>query len=173
MIAVIQAIVGLVLLTMGKRLFWFFVGAIGFVVALWLATRLFEPQSELVLFAIAVGAGFLGALLAQFAQRLAVGVAGFVAGGYLAVTLLTAFGVELGPMPWPVFLFGGLLGALLSYPLFDTALIVLSALTGAVVLIQALELASGLALALTLVLALLGVAIQAGWFRRLARRRPA
>lgn len=172
MIAFIQVVVGLLLVTMGKRLFWLFVGAVGFVATLLLATRLFEPQSELVLFAIAVGAGFVGALLAQFAQRLAVGVAGFLAGGYLAVSLLTVLGAELGPLPWPVFMFGGVLGALLSYPLFDTALIVLSALTGAVVLTQALELSRGLALGLTLVLAVLGVAIQAGWYRRLVRRSP-
>lgn len=172
MITLVQVVVGLLLLTLGKRLFWLFVAAVGFVAALSLATAFVDTDSELVLFAIAMLAGFLGAMLAQFAQRVAVGVAGFLAGGYLTVAALNLLGVELSPLPWLPFLIGGLLGLILSYPLFDWALMVLSALIGALLLVQAVELGAGLALALTLALALVGVFLQAGWYRRLVRRAP-
>lgn len=172
MLTLVRVVVGLLLLAMGKRLFWLFVAAVGFVATLAVATRFFQPQSELTLFVIAVVAGFVGALLAVFAQKLAVGVAGFLAGGYLAIGLLGLFGVELGTQWWQPFLIGGILGALISYPLFDWALIVLSALTGAVLIVQALEIGTGWALPLTVLVALVGVTIQAGVLRRGSRPKP-
>src|SRR3970040_1727818 len=91
MLTLVRVVVGLLLLAVGKRLFWLFVAAVGFVATLAGAARFFQPQSELTLFVIAVVAGFVGALLAVFAQKLAVGVAGFLAGGYLAIRLLRLF----------------------------------------------------------------------------------
>ena len=161
MLTLVRVVVGLLLLTLGKRLFWLFVAAVGFVATLGVATQFFQPQSELTLFAIAVAAGFVGALLAVFAQKLAVGIAGFLAGGYLAIGLLGLFGVELGQQWWQPFVFGGILGALISYPLFDWALIV-----------QALEIGTDLALPLTVLAALVGVTIQARVFRRRTRPKP-
>jgi hypothetical protein len=172
MLTLVRVVVGLLLLALGKRLFWLFVAAVGFVATLAVATEFFQPQSELTLFVIAVVAGFVGALLAVFAQKLAVGIAGFLAGGYLAIGLLGLFGVELGPQWWQPFVFGGILGALISYPLFDWALIVLSASTGAVLIVQALEIGTDLALPLTVLAALVGVTVQAGVFRRRTRPKP-
>jgi hypothetical protein len=172
MLTALQVVVGLLLLALGKRLFWLFVAGVGFVATLGLAARLLQPQSELTLFLMAVGAGFVGALLAIFAQKLAIGLAGFLAGGYLAIGLLGLLGVDLGPQWWQPFLIGGILGALISFPLFDWALIVLSALTGAVLIVQALELGSGVGLAVTVAATLVGVAIQSGAFRRRPTSSP-
>ncbi|HEX9675154.1 MAG TPA: DUF4203 domain-containing protein [Anaerolineales bacterium] len=172
MLTVVRVVVGLLLLALGKRLFWLFVAAVGFVATLAVGTQFFQPQSELTLFVIAVVAGFVGALLAVFAQKLAVGIAGFLAGGYLAIGLLGLFNLELGTQWWQPFVFGGILGALISYPLFDWALIVLSALTGAVLIVQALEIGTGWALPLTVLVALVGVTIQAGVLRRGRRPKP-
>ena len=172
MLTLVRVVVGLLLLALGKRLFWLFVAAVGFVATLGVGTQFFQPQSELTLFVIAVVAGFVGALLAVFAQKLAVGIAGFLAGGYLAIGLLGLFNLELGTQWWQPFVFGGILGALISYPLFDWALIVLSALTGAVLIVQALEIGTGWALPLTVLVALVGVTIQAGVLRRGRRPKP-
>jgi hypothetical protein len=172
MLIALQVVVGLLLLTLGKRLFWLFVAGVGFVATLGLATQLLHPESELTLFLIAVAAGFVGALLAIFAQKLAIGVAGLLAGGYLAMGLLGLLGVDLGPQWWQAFAIGGILGALISYPLFDSALILLSALTGAVLIVQALELGSGLGLVVTVVATIVGVSIQAGVFRRRSGSTP-
>jgi hypothetical protein len=172
MLTPVQVVVGLLLLTLGKRLFWLFVAGVGFVATLGLATQLFQPESELTLFLIAVAAGFVGALLAVFAQRLAIGLAGFLAGGYLAVGVLGLLGVELGAQWWGPFIMGGILGALISYPLFDWALIVLSSLTGAVLIVQALQLGETWSLLATLIATLLGVTIQGRMHRRRARPAP-
>src|SRR3990172_3862121 len=128
MLTLVRVVVGLLLLAVGKRLFWLFVAAAG--------------------------------------------VVAFLAGGYLGIGLLGLFGVELGTQWWQPFLLGGILGALISYPLFDWALIVLSALTGAVLIVQALEIGPGWALPLTVLAALVGVTIQAGVLRRGRRPKP-
>src|SRR3990172_11432815 len=172
MLTMVRVVVGLLLLAVGKRLFWLFVAAVGFVATLAVATRFFQPQSELTLFVIGVVAGFVGALLGVFAQKLAIGIAGFLAGGYLAIGLLGLLGIELGPQWWQPFLIGGILGALISYPLFDWALILLSALTGAVLVVQALEIGTGWALRLAGRVARGGVTIKAGVLRRGRRPRP-
>ena len=167
----ISVLVGVILLTLGKRLFWLFVGGIGFVAAMALANEFLEPQTDLVVLGIALVAGFLGALLALLMQKVAIGVAGFLGGGYLVISALNLLGIELGLPAWQPFLVGGILGALLAYPLFEWALIALSSLTGALLIAQALDVARLLALAIFAVAFVFGVAVQAGVYTRLWKRR--
>ncbi len=133
-------IVGLALLILGRRLFWFFVGAIGFIGASDAATAYLSSLPGWQTLIISIVAGILGILLAIFFQKLAIVVVGFYAGGYLAVTLLTMFHVALpGNLPWAPFIIGGLLGAILLYLIFDWTLIVLSSFAGAAFIAQTLE----------------------------------
>ncbi len=169
--ALISVLVGVVLLTLGKRLFWLFVGGVGFVAAMALANEFLEPQTDLVILGIALVAGFLGALLALFMQKVAIGVGGFLGGGYLAISALDLLGLELGIPAWQPFVIGGILGALLAYPLFDWALIVLSSLTGALLLAQAMDITRVLALAVFAVAFVFGVAVQAGLYTKWWKRR--
>src|SRR4029453_10162628 len=89
---------------------------------------------------LAVSIGVLGAVLVWLGQWVAVGIAGFLAGGYLTGHLLQAGGMATGSMPGGLFILGGLVGALLMIAVFDWALIILSSLSGATVIIQALAL---------------------------------
>ena len=91
--------------------------------------------------------------------------------GYLAISALNLLGIELGLPAWQPFLVGGILGALLAYPLFEWALIALSSLTGALLIAQALDVARLLALAIFAVAFVFGVAVQAGVYTRLWKRR--
>jgi hypothetical protein len=104
---------------------------VGFLAGLVYAPQLFQGQPGWVLLLIAVLAGVVGALLAVALQRIAVALAGFLIGGYLLNALLTATGVDPGGLAWLTFVVGGLAVALLVTGLFDWALILLSALTGA------------------------------------------
>jgi hypothetical protein len=125
----VNALLGLALLTTGRKLYWLFVGVVGFVLGITLSKLFFPTESELALVAIALVAGVLGAVLAFFLQRLAVGVAGFAAGGYLLEGALET--LEIGIPEWIVFLIGGIVGVVLVVALFDWALIILSSLMGA------------------------------------------
>jgi hypothetical protein len=169
---IINVILGTVLLLFGRRLFWLFVTAAGFVTGLFLARDYFQLASQWQVIAVSLLAGLIGALLAVFVQKLAVALAGLAAGGFLAVGLLTAFGAESFALVG--FIIGGLFGAILLLVIFDWALIVLSALLGAALVAQAIP-ASESARMITFFVALaVGAIVQAAQFQRSRKpERPA
>lgn len=167
---IIRIFIGAVLLFLGRKLFWFFVGAAGFLAGLVYAPQLFQGQPGWVLLLIAAIAGLMGALLAIVLQRFAVALAGFFIGGYLLNLLLNALGIGEPFRIW-TFLAGGLVGALLVSALFDWALIFLSSLTGATLISQSLGLGGALTAVVFTILLIAGIAIQAGVFQR--ERAPA
>lgn len=159
---IIQIFIGIILLFAGRKLFWFFVGAAGFLAGLFYAPQFFQGQPGWVLLLIALAAGLLGALLAVFLQRFAVALAGFFLGGYLLTALLSALGVQVGALSWVVFVIGGLVVAVLVSLLFDWALIFLSAITGAVMVSQSLPVSPAIMAVLFAILLVAGVVVQAG-----------
>jgi len=163
--AAIRILLGLALLVVGRKLFWIFVGAVGFVAGMQLSSLYLRPESELVLLIIALIGGILGALLAVFVQRLAVAIAGFLVGAYLVYYLFMTTGWNTGGSAWLIYLAGGVLGAILVAVLFDWALVILSSLSGALLVIQGLDLRPGLSIALFLVLTLVGIILQGSMLR--------
>jgi NADH-quinone oxidoreductase subunit L len=98
-------IVGILLLTLGRKLFWLFVGGSGFVVAFFLTGELLPGQPTWVFLLVALVAGLLGAWLAVRLQWLAVGVGGFLGGGYIAAVFVESLNLSLGGPEWlPVLL---------------------------------------------------------------------
>src|SRR5215831_12798417 len=83
-------LVGAAILLLGRNLFWLFVAAIGFAVGAEIAPRIIRQPAPVVTLVIAVGLGFLGALLAVLLQKFAVGASGFLAGGWLAIRIYAA-----------------------------------------------------------------------------------
>ena len=159
---ILSILLGLILLAFGHKLFWLLVGALGFVAGMTIATRYFHnyPDSHLLI-AFAVAA--VGALLAIFLQKVAVGVAGFVGGGYLALTLAERFGwAAAASTPWLPFVIGGVLGALLAGMVFKWALIVLTSVAGAVFIVQPFNLGGDTMLIAIGLLSIGGIAFQAG-----------
>ncbi len=166
------AIVGVLLLAFGRRLYWLFVGGIGFVVGLWFVNGLTSRPPDLPSLLIAFGAGVVGAVLALFLQRFAVVAAGLLAGAWLGAELWRAFAVPPPKTPWLPALLGGVLGALLSATLFDAVLIVLSSLVGAALLAELFGGRRGTQAAVFVLLSLLGIVFQAR-SRRPEAPRPA
>jgi hypothetical protein len=164
-VTLLQLLIGGLLLVLGRKLFWLFVAALGFVVALRLTSNLFVHQPGWIALAGALLAGVIGALLAIFLQRLAIAVAGFLAGAYLTMAVLPVFLPHLEHSGWLVAVIGGILGAVLLSAVFDWALIVLSSLSGASLIAQSLHLRSAGATLVFLVAAVLGIIIQAGMKR--------
>lgn len=167
-INVVNLLFGLVVLLMGRKLYWLVVGFIGFIVGSHYATYVWQLQPPWLLIGIAALAGIVGAVLAVFFQKIAVWLAGFVAGGYVALHLAGLLGVVAGQLKWLPFLIGGIVGMLLLYLIFDWALIVISALIGASVIIQTLNLTPGMEFGLFLALVILGLAIQAVAYQKSA-----
>jgi hypothetical protein len=164
----LRILVGIGLLIMGRRLFWLFVGLIGFIWGIHLASHFFPGQPEWVIVAIALMAGVLGALLALLLQWLAVRLAGFLAGAYIVVSLLhvTGWGTR---MDWLLFLIGGIIGTILIMVLFDWALMILSSLAGAGLITATFHVDHWVKILLFIVLLIAGIVIQSGFERRKRR----
>ncbi|MBA3883572.1 MAG: DUF4203 domain-containing protein [Chthoniobacterales bacterium] len=170
---IVSAVIGAVVLLFGKKLFWLCVAALGFAAGVELAPHIVQQPTPLVQLSIALVLGFLGALLALLLQKLAIGVLGFVAGGRLAVGLAATFTFAYTNSYWMVFVIGGILGAVLLIALFDWALILLSSLIGAHLIVGAITLPPTGATILLMGLLIVGVFAQATAFRRSRRGLPA
>jgi len=149
---------GVVLLVLGWKVFWLFVGMLGFAAGLQAAQLYFGPQPFWVLWAAGLVCGIIGAVLALFFQKLAIGIGGFVAGSTIAIQLMLMMGHDPGAL---VALIGGVGGVVALYLLFDWALIILSSLVGTSFIIEALGRHAPYAPALSAVLVAAGVIFQA------------
>ncbi|HEY3473327.1 MAG TPA: hypothetical protein VGK56_01885, partial [Anaerolineales bacterium] len=159
-------ILGGALLVAGRKLFWLFVGAAGFVTGIQLADR-FWQGSDLLAIIVGLVIGVIFALLAIFLQGLVIGAAGFLIGGYVLTVLATMIGLELaGATAWIVYIVGGVIGVILISLLFDWALITLSSLAGASLILQSFLPQNAAGGVLFFILFLLGVVIQGSMLRR-------
>lgn len=158
---IVAIVVGLVSLLAGRRLFWLFVGAAGFLAGFRLAGDLLGGASPLVVLVVALAVGFVGAFLATVFQRAAVFVAGFIAGGMLVVALLRGLGIGARTVQMVGFFLGAVPGAIVTVALFEWALVFLSAFVGGVLILQGLSLERASSVLLLVVLAAVGVVVQA------------
>ncbi|MGH2538121.1 MAG: hypothetical protein ACRDHL_12055 [Candidatus Promineifilaceae bacterium] len=164
---VATAVLGAITLLFGRQVYWLFVGVAGFILgAIVLADYINDPLLTSV-GAVVTAAG--GALLAFIMQKLALDAAGFITSGYALSGIIQLFGVPVGELDWLVFLVGGIFGALLIMTMLDNALIVLSALTAATLIVQSVDLYSPLDKLLFIGIILIGIAVQVG----LVDREPA
>jgi hypothetical protein len=173
---VVALLVGLALVVAGRRLFWLAIGVLGFLVGFELAGSLVDAGSETAALVVGLLGGVTGVLLAVFLQKVAIAFGGFMAGGFLAVSLFGGL-VEPGGLGEPLlFLVGGLVVAFLALALFEWALILISVVAGGYLLVDALTLDPTLELVIFLVALVAGIAIQLGLGdggRRRRRRRLA
>ncbi len=173
--ALLTILAGLALLVLGRRLFWLFVGLVGFAAGVVLATQFVQGPEWMVL-VIALAAGLVGVLFALVLQQAAVALAGFIAGGYVVMSILNGIGwSSTGPywvLYWAFIIVGGIIGAALVLAVFEWALIILSSLVGSLLIVQTINPGALLAAILTAVLFIVGIAIQAG-LRRRAQPPPA
>jgi len=163
---IIQVLVGIMVLTLGRQLFWMLIAGLGFIFGINYAAQYYVGQPEWVILVIGLAAGLIGALFAYFLQRFAVAVAGFLAGWYLSAGVLEILGLQLGLLSWVIIAVGSLLGLILVILLFDWSLILLSSLTGAMIVIRSINYSSQLENILFIFLVFLGIVIQVLWWQQ-------
>jgi hypothetical protein len=165
----IPFLIGLIVALFGRRLFWFFVGAVGFFLGFLFVQNFAAGQPDwLILLAIALG-GVAGAVLAVVLQKAAIAVAGFLVGAYALANLAILFGGEEFQML--AFCVGGVVSAILVFIVFDWALIVFSALGGAILIGHALEFSPTISAASFIATLILGLAVQFQDVRARAKRQ--
>jgi hypothetical protein len=162
---IVALVVGVVLLLFGRRLFWVFVGVIGFMAGWHLALGSWRQSPAGGRLLLALLAGLVGVVLALLVQKLAVALAGFFVGAYLLAALLGWRFEVLSPGQQLVLLVAGVVAAVVALLLFDFALILYSAIAGASLIVDNvhLRLGSSARLLLLVVLAAVGAAVQARW----------
>ena len=160
----INLVLGIVLLTTGKKLYWLFVGVIGFIIGMWFATKLVLSPAWLV-YVVALGAGILGAILAHFLQHLALSLVGFLVGGYGAYILTGMLGMNAQATNWMAIIIGGIVGLLLVSSAFNWSLYILSSWAGATLVVSAIGLDGTVGTVVFFALFVLGMIIQVGLFR--------
>ncbi len=160
-IRVFTILVGIAVLTLGRRLFWLATAVAGFIFGLTLVAQSAGDQPDWLILVIAIIAGVIGAVLAVFIQRLAVAIVGLILGGYGMVSLFDIFGLGLGEWAWLLFIIGAIVGVVLALSLLEPALIVLSALAGAILIVQSTNFSPLITGILFVVLIAVGISIQA------------
>jgi hypothetical protein len=156
-------LVGVALLLFGRRLFWLFVGVIGFMAGWYLAMGGGRHPATGGGLLIALIAGLIGLVLALLVQKVAVAVAGFFVGAYLLAGVLGWQLPPLRPGQQLFLLLAGVVAAILALVLFDLALILYSAIAGSGLILENvhLHLGGNARLLLLVVLAAVGAAFQA------------
>lgn len=173
---IVALLAGLALLLFGRRLFWLFVGVIGFMAGWHLALGSWSHSPVGGRLLLAIFAGLLGLVLALMAQKLAVALAGFFIGYYAVAHLLGWYAGTVGtlrPGQILVLVVAGVVAAVLALLVFDFALILYSALAGAELILGAIHLhvSSNVRLLLLVLIAAFGAAVQARWIDHRRVRR--
>ncbi|MEM7050273.1 MAG: hypothetical protein AAF604_11475 [Acidobacteriota bacterium] len=163
---VAATLLGGLLLLAGRKVFWLAVGVTGFAFGLALAIQYLRLESFWLHVTLAVLAGVLGVLLAFFVQRLAVAVAGFLLGGQGGLLLWQALEVAPDLAPWMVFVAAGLVVSILAGSLFEMALVLLSAVVGANLVVDAWGGQPPWSLLIIVLLALFGAFVQLTFLER-------
>ncbi len=167
-VTIVGVLIGIVILFFGRKLFWLCVAAVGFAVGAEIAPHLVNEPSSVLALLVALALGVLGALLALFLQKIAIAVLGFLAGGKLASAIAAAFFVHYAQYSTIIFVVGGIIGAILLLAVFDWALIVVSSFIGAYLIQSAIVLPPTGSTIVFIGLAILGIVVQAAFFRRSA-----
>lgn len=170
MLGFLNVILGGALLLVGRKLFWLLVGAIGFVIGIQIATRMFHGSDVITIIAGLV-LGVIFALLAIFLESVAIGIAGFLGGGYIVLNIISLFGLDKGATTWIAFIIGGIIGVALIIFLFDWTLISISSLAGASMVVSGLNIGAANAGLVFFILSIAGVLIQGSELRKNGPRR--
>ena len=172
---VVLLLAGLAALFLGRRLYWLFVAIVGFGVGMVLAPQLLGTQSELILLIAAFAGGFIGAMLALVLQEVAVAIAGFAVGSYFVFWILEVLGIYVSSGVhdmkwWLIFIMGGAIGTVLVVAALDYALIFLSSVAGAILIVESLKqplsLSPSVVLFVFLVWLVVGVVVQTVAYRQ-------
>ena len=161
---VLGAVIGMFLQPLAAAIVGFYAG--GAVEGGQIALTYFADRAPWVQVVAVVLGGVIGALIGMFLQPIAAAVVGFYAGGQVAQDLVMRWGLTVPTYAWLPFVIGGVIGAVLMLMIFNWALIILSSLYGATLIVQNTHFPPETQKILFLVLFVLGLVVQTGLYKR-------
>lgn len=160
LVRILQIVFGLAILLLGRRLFWVFVGSMGFITATEFAVSSMAAQPEWLIVLIGLAAGIIGALLAVFFQAGAIALAGLLGGGYLGILFTRSLQVSNQTAHIIAYAIGAVVGLIVFLIFFDSALIAVSSFVGSYILVQQFDLKATYFWLILIVVAFIGVGVQ-------------
>lgn len=154
----IRIILGMLVLLLGRRLYWIMVGVGGLLAGMEFTQQVLAEWAPSARFLLAIVAGGVGVLLAILAQRVAFALLGFFGGGFIALVLTQSMGSDNAQLAW--FILGALAGAIIAALVMDWAIIVLTSLAGAAAIVTSFAAEPAFKTALFVIVAGVGIAIQ-------------
>lgn len=158
---ILQILLAIGLLFFGRRLYWAFVGAIGFISVTQWAMAHMQAQPEWVVLLLGLAVGVIGALLAIFLRAVGISLAGFMGGAYLFMSLAALLNLTDPVIETVLTIVGGVLGLIFILSIFDWALIILSAFSGAMLLTSYIPVETAYLWVVLIVLLVAGIVVQA------------
>ena len=172
MMIIFEILLAILLIFAGRKLFWILIASIGFVYGAYFAKILLQDSSQWIVFAVALAAGVLGVLIVFFVQRLSIILIGFMGGGYIAVSLIQELGLDsIGMASWAYFLVGGVIGVIILAIVFEWALIVISSLLGAAIILVTINFNSLLERMIFSILFIFGVVFQLRHYKKKEKKQ--
>jgi hypothetical protein len=160
LISILQIVLGLIVLTTGFKLPWFFVGVIFFVFGMYVLMDLLHLKSRWGIQIIGLAIGVTGIVLWVYIKPAAILMVSFISGGYGAYYLAQMLGIESGPLRWKFFTVTGILGIILVSTRFEWGLILLSSWGAATLIGKHLHPRHGIEFVVFLGLTLFGLLVQ-------------
>lgn len=157
-------IVGLLLLFMGRKLFWLSMGIMGFLVGVNYAAAFMPQASGLNLFILAIFLGMVGALVAVVFEWVAVMLVGFLAGGYFLINVFSILTAQIQDAWWLYFI-GGIIGMFIMAIAFNWALIGISCAAGAMLIVEHLNVDESLRNLIFICSLVIGILVQCITFK--------
>ena len=161
---ILTTMIGFAMLVMGRQIFWIFIAGLGFALGLLISTQFYNAQFEWQILLISTGVAIIGAILAYTVQRLAAGIAGLATGWFISLVVFSYFNLNLGQLESVIPYILGIIGGILLFLFFDWGVIVASSLAGSAIIVSGMTLSRNVELALLVMFALIGIAIQSIWF---------
>jgi hypothetical protein len=160
-----QIIAGVLLLLLGRRILWLFLGILGFFVTRLLALTYLPDLSGQTTLIIALAGGGLAASLILLAEKLAVTGGGVLGGAFVGAFVWQQLVPGAGGMPWIGIVAGAILGFLIVRFVVKLALAIMASAVGAALLALALPEPEYRMIAFV-VLLIVGLVLQSGLLRK-------
>jgi hypothetical protein len=165
-------VVGILLLIVGRKAFWFFLALVAFAVAVAFIPQLFpdlDGQTQLV---VAIVAGIAAGAAASVLTKVVVWVGGFVGGAYVGVIAWQTLLPAATGFPWIPVVAGGVAGMLLAKFLFESVLVIVSAAAGAALVVHTVRVGETTGFVLLILLTAIGIIVQGRFWPRASSPPP-
>lgn len=129
--SLVALILGIISLFFGRRLFWIFAALIGLSVGLILGAEVLQGQALLIRVIVAIAFAAICAMLALYAEKIMIILAGFFGLGVLGYLIANLFKLP-SLFHWLLFIGLGILGAVLISRYMEWAIVIISSLVGAI-----------------------------------------